>query len=51
MINRIINDGMKAYILPPNEGKAVTSVDVCRVAPSEGYSVDYLLCVVSSPDF
>lgn len=51
MINRIINDGMKACILPKNEGKAVTSVDVCRIAPSDNYSVDYLLCAVSSPEF
>lgn len=51
IINRIINDGMKACILPLDEGKAVTSADVCRVAPSERYSVDYLLCAVSSPDF
>lgn len=51
IINRILNDGMKACILPPDEGKAVTSVDVCRIAPSERYSVDYILCAVSSPDF
>ena len=51
IINRILSDGMKACILPKDEGRAVTSVDVCRIAPSDRYSVDYLLCAVCSPDF
>ncbi len=51
MINRILNDGMKACILPGGNEKTVASVDVCSIAPSELYSVDYLLIAVSSPDF
>lgn len=51
LINRIINKGMNACILPPIEGKAVTSADVCRIAPSENYCIDYLLCVLLSSDF
>lgn len=51
LINRILNDGMKACIFPPDKERTVASVDVCSIAPTEFYSIDYLLLAVSSPDF
>lgn len=51
LINRIVSGRMNACILPKLEGKFTASVDVCHIAGSELYSVDYLLCAVSSSAF
>ena len=50
LINRIVNDKMSACILPQIEGKKITTVDTCWIAPhSEWYNIKYILYAISSP--
>ena len=52
LINRIISDKMCACILPSIEGKLITTVDTCWIAPKpDQYELEYLLLVLSSPQF
>ena len=50
LINRIVSDKMCACILPQIEGKKITTVDTCWIAPhSEWYNIKYILYAISSP--
>lgn len=50
LINRIVGDKMCSCILPQIEGKLITTVDTCWVAPKEEwYSLKYLMYTLSSP--
>ena len=50
LINRIVSDKMCSCILPQIEGKLITTVDTCWVAPKEEwYSLKYLMYTLSSP--
>ena len=52
LINRIVSDKMCSCILPTIEGKLITTVDTCWVAPKEEwYNLKYLMCTLSSPSF
>lgn len=51
LINRMIGDNLLACILPPIEGKVITAVDVCWIAPSDRYDVKWLLFLVLSQWF
>ena len=52
LINRIISDKMYACILPQLEGKLITTVDTCWIAPKdEWYNLKYLMCFISSTVF
>ena len=52
LINRIISDWMCACILPSIDGKLITTVDTCWIAPhDEYYNLKYLLYAISSPVF
>lgn len=52
LINRIINDKMCACILPSIDGKLITTVDTCWIAPkNEQYDLKFLLLALSSPQF
>lgn len=52
LINRIINDSMCACILPYIDGKLITTVDTCWIAPNDcNYNLKYLLYAISSPMF
>ena len=52
LINRIVSDRLCACILPSIEGKLITTVDTCWIAPCENwYSLEYLMYAVSSPAF
>lgn len=52
LINRIVGDKMCACILPDIEGKIITTVDTCWIAPNDlNYNLKYLLYVLSAPKF
>ena len=52
LINRIVSDKMCVCILPPIDGKLITTVDTCWIAPKEEwYSLKYLMYALSSPKF
>ena len=52
LINRIISDKMYACILPQLEGKLITTVDTCWIAPKdEWYNLKYLMYFISSTVF
>ena len=52
LINRIVSDKMCTCILPTIEGKIITTVDTCWVAPKEEwYNLKYLMYTLSSPSF
>ena len=52
LINRIVSDKMCSCILPSIEGKLITTVDTCWVAPKEEwYNLKYLMYTLSSPTF
>ena len=52
LINRIVSDKMCSCILPSIEGKLITTVDTCWVAPKEEWSnLKYLMYTLSSPTF
>ena len=52
LINRILSDKMCACILPEINGKLITTVDTCWIAPDEEhYNIEYLLYAISSPKF
>ena len=52
LINRIVSDKMCSCILPSIEGKLITTVDTCWVAPKkEWYNLKYLMYTLSSPTF
>ena len=52
LINRIVSDKMCSCILPTIEGKLITTVDTCWVAPKEEwYDLKYLMYTLSSPSF
>ena len=52
LINRIINERMCACILPNVDGKLITTVDTCWIAPNDcNYNLKYLLYAISSPMF
>ena len=52
LINRIVSDKMCACILPKIEGKKITTVDTCWIAPnSKWYDLKYILYAISSPQF
>lgn len=52
LINRIISDKMYACILPQLEGKLITTVDTCWIAPKdEWYNLKYLMYFTSSTVF
>ena len=52
LINRIISDKMYACILPQLEGKLITTVDTCWIAPKdEWYNLKYLMYFISSTIF
>ena len=52
LINRIVSDRLCACILPSIDGKLITTVDTCWIAPCENwYSLEYLMYAVSSPAF
>ena len=49
LINRIISDAMNVCILPTIEGKIITTVDTCWIAPNENnYNLKYLMFMLSS---
>ena len=48
LINRMIGDNLLACILPTIEGKIITAVDICWVAPSQRYDIKWVLFVVLS---
>ena len=49
--NRIINDRMCLCILPNIDGKLITTVDTCWIAPNSNYDIKYLMYVMASPQF
>ncbi len=50
LINRIVSDKMCACLLPEIEGKKITTVDTCWIAPKdEWYNLKYILFAISSP--
>ncbi|MDD6568535.1 MAG: restriction endonuclease subunit S [Eubacteriales bacterium] len=50
LINRIVSDKMCACVLPEIEGKKITTVDTCWIAPKdEWYNLKYILFAISSP--
>ena len=52
LINRIISDKMYACILPQLDGKLITTVDTCWIAPKdEWYNLKYLMYFISSTAF
>lgn len=52
LINRIVSDKMCACILPKIEGKKITTVDTCWIAPKDNwYNLKYILYAISSPLF
>ena len=52
LINRIISDKMYACILPQLDGKLITTVDTCWIAPKdEWYNLKYLMYFISSTTF
>ena len=52
LVNRIVSDKMCSCILPTIEGKLITTVDTCWVAPKdEWYNLKYLMYTLSSPSF
>jgi len=52
LINRIISDKMCSCILPEIDGKKITTVDTCWVAPNDKwYNLKYLMYAISSPHF
>lgn len=51
LINRIINDRMCLCILPNIEGKLITTVDTCWIAPNPNYEIKYLMYAMASPQF
>jgi type I restriction enzyme S subunit len=52
LINRIVSDKMCSCMLPSIEGKLITTVDTCWVAPKEvWYNLKYLMYTLSSPTF
>ncbi|PPB75317.1 hypothetical protein CDQ80_02100 [Campylobacter hyointestinalis subsp. hyointestinalis] len=52
LINRIVSDKMCACILPRIEGKKITTVDTCWIAPKDNwYILKYILYAISSPSF
>ena len=52
LVNRIVSDKMCSCILPTIEGKLITTVDTCWVAPKEEwYNLKYLMYALSSPSF
>ncbi len=52
LINRIVSNKMCACILPKIEGKKITTVDTCWIAPKDDwYNLKYILYAISSPLF
>ena len=52
LINRIISDKMYACILPRLDGKLITTVDTCWIAPKDKwYNLKYLMYFISSTAF
>ncbi|WP_416177454.1 restriction endonuclease subunit S [Dialister sp.] len=52
LINRLVIDKMKSCIIPNIDGKLITAVDVCWVAPNEEfYNLDYVLYALNSSGF
>ena len=51
LINRIINDRMCLCILPNIDGKLITTVDTCWIAPNPNYDIKYLMYAMASPQF
>ena len=52
LINRIISDKMCSCLLPQIQGKIITTVDTCWIAPCDKwYCLKYLLYAISSPQF
>ena len=50
LVNRIISDKMNVCILPDIDGKIITTVDTCWIAPQEKiYSLKFILYMLSSP--
>ena len=52
LINRIVSDKLCACILPQIDGKLITTVDTCWVAPKEEwYNLKYLMYAIASPAY
>ena len=51
LINRIISDRMNVCLVPEIEGKLITTVDTCWIAPSNYYNSEYLMYALSSSTF
>ena len=52
LINRLIGDRLLSCILPQIEGRLITAVDVCWVAPQPRmYNLKYLMYMCASPFF
>ena len=53
LINRLVNGDMMLSCLVPNiEGKLITSVDACWIAPNNNiYNLTYIMYVISSTQF
>ena len=52
LINRIINDKMCCCIVPQINGKIITTVDTCWIAPTEtSYDIKFLMYQLASPNF
>jgi len=52
LINRIVSDKMCSCILPEIDGKKITTVDTCWVAPNDKwYNLKYLMYAISSTHF
>ena len=51
LINRIVSDRMNVCIVPRIEGRLITTVDTCWIAPSPNYNSEYLMYALSSNAF
>ena len=52
LINRLIGDRLLSCILPQIEGRLITAVDVCWVAPQpQMYNLKYIMYMCASPFF
>lgn len=51
LVNRLVQDRMKACIIPKISGILMTAVDVCWIAPSENYDIKYLMYALTSSFF
>ena len=52
LINRLINKNrLMTTILPDIDGKLITAVDICWIAPSEEFDQEFMMYQLMSPEF